>query len=33
VRRISQARVLRLDIDTANGVIYAIDKVLIPQLN
>lgn len=32
-QRINGARVLRRDIDTANGVVYAIDKVLIPQLN
>jgi transforming growth factor-beta-induced protein len=33
VPRVNGARILRRDIDTANGVIHAIDRVLLPPLN
>ncbi len=33
VPRVNGARIIRRDIDTANGVVHAIDRVLLPPLN
>lgn len=33
VPRVNAARILRADLDTANGVVHAIDRVLLPPLN